>query len=262
MCPVGKYPTILMINRIVCPVIKNASHEFPFSIWRNIFPQENERKNKYFHNSFFMWQCSTRTKKNIKHHLHLHLSLNHKGRWGTIDDFAISFLHFSLFSSPLWDLADSRLLHSLMLSSYLFFCLSLSSSPFHCAFQDGFGQTWWTGDMSIPLQFASPHDGQVSGWLSDIWYLTLNQSITLHQGDICLFVSWCFEPSQPPGVTWELHWGEAQLEWLRRWTRSSLDLPSQVLSATHIYIYFFFFLLEDVPCLEPIGTSFLCCCWS
>ena len=22
--------------------------------------------------------------------------------------------------------------------------------PFHCAFQDGFGQTWWTGDMTIP----------------------------------------------------------------------------------------------------------------
>ena len=32
---------------------------------------------------------------------------------------------------------------------------TLSSSPFHCASQDGFGQTWWTVDMSIPLQFAS-----------------------------------------------------------------------------------------------------------
>ena len=29
---------------------------------------------------------------------------------------------------------------------------ALSSSPFHCALQDGFGQTWWTGDMSVPLQ--------------------------------------------------------------------------------------------------------------
>ena len=26
---------------------------------------------------------------------------------------------------------------------------ALSSSPFHCAFQGCFGQTWWTGDMSI-----------------------------------------------------------------------------------------------------------------
>ena len=32
---------------------------------------------------------------------------------------------------------------------------ALSSSPFHCALQDGFGQTWWTGNMTIPLQFAS-----------------------------------------------------------------------------------------------------------
>ena len=27
----------------------------------------------------------------------------------------------------------------------------LVSSPFHCALQDGIGQTWWTGDMTIPL---------------------------------------------------------------------------------------------------------------
>ena len=33
--------------------------------------------------------------------------------------------------------------------------VALSSSPFHCALQDGFGQTWWTGNMTIPLQFAS-----------------------------------------------------------------------------------------------------------
>ena len=38
---------------------------------------------------------------------------------------------------------------------------ALSSSPFHCALQDGFGQTWWMGDMSIPLQFMSLYDSQV-----------------------------------------------------------------------------------------------------
>ena len=32
---------------------------------------------------------------------------------------------------------------------------ALSSSPFHCALQDGFGQTCLTGDMTISLQFAS-----------------------------------------------------------------------------------------------------------
>ena len=89
---------------------------------------------------------------NLKHHYH-HLSLNCEGCWGSTDDFATSFLHFSLFSTALWDLLNSRPVHSLMLSS-------LSSSPFHCALQDGFGQTWWTGDMTIPLQFASLYNGQ------------------------------------------------------------------------------------------------------
>ena len=69
-----------------------------------------------------------------------HLSLNRDGRWGTTDDFATSFLHFSLFPIALWDLANTRPVHSLMLSSNLFLS-ALSSSPFHCALQDGFGQT-------------------------------------------------------------------------------------------------------------------------
>ena len=37
---------------------------------------------------------------------------------------------------------------------------ALSSYPFHCALQDGSGQTWWTGDMTIPLQFVSIYGGQ------------------------------------------------------------------------------------------------------
>ena len=37
---------------------------------------------------------------------------------------------------------------------------ALSSSPFHCALQDGVGQIWWTGNMTIPLQFASLYDCQ------------------------------------------------------------------------------------------------------
>ena len=43
----------------------------------------------------------------IFHHHH-HQSLNREGRWGTTDDFATSFLHFSLFSTALWDLPNSR----------------------------------------------------------------------------------------------------------------------------------------------------------
>ena len=43
-------------------------------------------------------------------HLH-YLSLNRKVHWGTTDDLATSFLHFPLFSTALWDLANSRPAH-------------------------------------------------------------------------------------------------------------------------------------------------------
>ena len=63
-------------------------------------------------------------------HLSSHLSLNLEGRWGTADDFATSFFHFSLFSTALWDLVNSRPVHSLMLSSHLFLCLPCLLPPF------------------------------------------------------------------------------------------------------------------------------------
>ena len=62
-------------------------------------------------------------------HRHHHLFLNHKGRWGTTADFATSFLHFSLFFTALGDLANSRPVHSLMLSSHLFLCLPCILPP-------------------------------------------------------------------------------------------------------------------------------------
>ena len=62
--------------------------------------------------------------------------------------------------------SDSRPVHSLMLASHLFLS-ALSSSPFHCALQDGFGQTWLTRDMTIQLQFASLYGGQAVFMWSD-----------------------------------------------------------------------------------------------
>ena len=63
------------------------------------------------------------------HHHHHHQSLNREGRWGTTDDFAISFLHFPLFSTALWDLTNCRPVHSLM-SFHLILLSALFSSPF------------------------------------------------------------------------------------------------------------------------------------
>ena len=59
-----------------------------------------------------------------------HLSLNREGRCGTTDDSASSFLHFSLFSTALWDMPNSRPVHFLMLSSHLFLCLPCLLPPF------------------------------------------------------------------------------------------------------------------------------------
>ena len=61
---------------------------------------------------------------------HHHLFLNHEGRWGATDDFATSFLQFSLLSAVLWDLANSRPVHSLMLSSHLLLCRPCLLPPF------------------------------------------------------------------------------------------------------------------------------------
>ena len=74
------------------------------------------------------------------YHHHHHQSLNREGQWGTTDDFATSFLHFPVLHCPL-GLAEVQacpfpdvVFPPLPLSA-------LSSSPFHCALQDGFGQT-------------------------------------------------------------------------------------------------------------------------
>ena len=61
---------------------------------------------------------------------HHTLFLNRKGRWGTTDNFTTSFLHFFLFSTALWDLANSRPVHFSMLSSHLFLCRSRLLPPF------------------------------------------------------------------------------------------------------------------------------------
>ena len=68
--------------------------------------------------------------KSLIFHLSSHLSPNRESRWGTTDDFSTSFLHFFLFSTVLWDLANSQPVHFLLLFSHLFFCLPCLLPPF------------------------------------------------------------------------------------------------------------------------------------
>ena len=75
------------------------------------------------------------------------------------DDFATSFLHSSLFSTALWDLANSRPVHFLMLSSHLFLCLPRLLLPLLCLAR-WFWPDLMNGDMTIPLHFASLYDRQ------------------------------------------------------------------------------------------------------
>ena len=89
-------------------------------------PSRKEKKNPLAHNSM----PSTVSLHASHHHHHHRQSLNCEGRWGTTDDFAISFLHLSLFSTALWDLPSSRPVHSLMLSSHLFLCPPCLLPPF------------------------------------------------------------------------------------------------------------------------------------
>ena len=70
------------------------------------------------------------SRRNIVHLSHHQLSLNREGCWGTTNDFETNFLHFFLFYTALWDLANSRPVHSLMLSSHLFLCLPSLILPF------------------------------------------------------------------------------------------------------------------------------------
>ena len=80
--------------------------------------------------SVCMIQIFTHPHPDHHHHHHHHLFLNREGRWDTTDDFATSFLYFPLFSTALWDLPNSRPVHSLMLSSHLFLCLPCLLHPF------------------------------------------------------------------------------------------------------------------------------------
>ena len=52
------------------------------------------------------------------------------GRRGTTDEFATIHFHLDLFSAALVELAKSIPVHSLILSSHLFFCLPLFLFPF------------------------------------------------------------------------------------------------------------------------------------
>ena len=100
-----------------------------------------------------------------------HLSLNREGRLGTTYDFATSFLHFSLFSPALWDLANSRPAHSLLLSSHLFLCLPCLLPPFSAPCKMVLArpdeqETWpYCSSLHLFTMVRRPSRGPVACWI-------------------------------------------------------------------------------------------------
>ena len=70
-----------------------------------------------------------------------------EGRWGTTDEFTAIPFHLVMFSAALVELAKSIPVHSLILSTHLFFCLPLFLCPFTVPFRIVFAkqedlETW------------------------------------------------------------------------------------------------------------------------
>ena len=118
----------------------NARAGREFEVWKGVLDSHgigNCKDNGRLHLEF----CSEHQLV-ITHHHH-HQYLNREGRWGTTDDFATSFLHFPLFSTALWGLAELQAcpFPYVVFPPLLLFALSSSPFQFHCALEDSFGQT-------------------------------------------------------------------------------------------------------------------------
>ena len=77
------------------------------------------------------------------------------GRRGTTDEFATIPFHLDLFSAALVELAKSNPVHSLILSSHLFFCLPLFLFPFTVSCRIVFAKPedleTWPNHLSFPF---------------------------------------------------------------------------------------------------------------
>ena len=103
---------------------------------------------------------------------------------GTSDDFATSFLHFSLFSTVLWDLAYSRPVHSLMLSSHLFLYLPCLLPPF---------------TVPCMMVLARPDE-----WETCTYHCSLHLFTMVRRSSCSLIARWILARTSSL-VTWSLH---------------------------------------------------------
>ena len=106
-----------------------------------------------------------------------------RGHWGTTDDFTTIPFHQVLSSSALVELAKSTPVHSLTLSSHLFFCRPFLLSPF---------------PVSSRIVFAKPED--LDKWPNQLSF----RSLTKVRSYSCFpMAAWLFRQTSLL-VTWSL----------------------------------------------------------
>ena len=88
-------------------------------------------KSKFISNHWYLWSQKILLwdTSSLRYSI-LFYPITLEGRRGTTDDFATIPFHLDLFSAALVELAKSIPVHSLILSSHLFFCLPLFLFPF------------------------------------------------------------------------------------------------------------------------------------
>ena len=106
------------------------------------------------------------------------------GRRGTTDEFATIPFHLDLFSAALVELAKSIPVHSLILSSHLFFCLPLFLFPF---------------TVPCRIVFAKPED--LETWPNHLSFRFLTR---VRSSSYSPMAAWIFLRTSSL-VTWSLH---------------------------------------------------------
>ena len=107
-----------------------------------------------------------------------------EGRRGTTDEFATIPFHLDLFSAALVELAKSIPVHSLILSSHLFFCLPLFLFPF---------------TVPCRIVFAKPED--LETWPNHLSFRFLTR---VKSSSYSLMAAWIFLRTSSL-VTWSLY---------------------------------------------------------
>ena len=103
-------------------------HRYHFFKFCHLF----HMKRLYLHSNYFMVYFNSKFINLVGYcnSIFLFYPITLEGRRGTTDEFATTPFHLDLFSAALVELAKSIPVHSLILSSHLFFCLPLFLFPF------------------------------------------------------------------------------------------------------------------------------------